>query len=192
MREEMKARGIKLRTRVKVGRNDLDFSTKMPNSVWKSEPIPGGLPKIDLEAGRKSSITSSPPPGRPNLTKAAQDNTYRKRPFSDSDVDESAKKSKGDTHSDTVDLSRDHNIQAGEQGDMELDIQGAVGGSSLKSTEKVDIDQEASSSNRIPDPGRFTDTEAYSPLTPAKTKSIPNLAVLINSPVFHKKGKNIQ
>ena len=42
------------------------------------------------------------------------------------------------------------------------------------------------------DLGQFTNTEGYSPTTPAKVRSIPDLSVVINSPVFHNKAKNIQ
>ena len=37
------------------------------------------------------------------------------------------------------------------------------------------------------DPGSFTQLEAYSPLTPAKAKKIPDLPV--NSPVFHTRSR---
>ena len=66
MREEMKLKSVKLKTRVTVGKNDLEFSTKMPDSNWRLQPLPGGLPKIDLDAGARRAMTSSPPPGRPD------------------------------------------------------------------------------------------------------------------------------
>ena len=59
MRENMKSQGVRLRTRIKVGRNDLEFSLKYPNLGWKSEPLPAELPDIDLVAGRRSSLTTS-------------------------------------------------------------------------------------------------------------------------------------
>ena len=42
------------------------------------------------------------------------------------------------------------------------------------------------------DLGKFTSTEGFSPATPAKIKNIPELAVEINSPVFHTRTKNFQ
>ena len=58
----MKEKGVKLRTRIAVGKDDLEFSTKMPNGRWRYRPLPKGIPGIDLEA-RRLSVTSSPPPG---------------------------------------------------------------------------------------------------------------------------------
>jgi hypothetical protein len=39
------------------------------------------------------------------------------------------------------------------------------------------------------DPGHFTNQEAYDPSTPAKPRDIPDLSVIINSPIFHSKTK---
>ena len=102
MRENMKAKGIKLKTRVKIGRNDLEFSVKLPNSGWRSEPLPGGLPGIDLEAGRKPSLTLSPPPGRPDRSDIP---TRKKRPLSgnSSDSEDDAKKLKSHPISKQID-----------------------------------------------------------------------------------------
>ena len=64
MREDMKLQGVKVNTRIKVGRMDIEFSTKLENSRWRAEPLPSGLPKIDLVARRRHSLTTSPSPGR--------------------------------------------------------------------------------------------------------------------------------
>ena len=37
------------------------------------------------------------------------------------------------------------------------------------------------------DPGKFINQEANSPSSPAKTKIIPDLSVILNSPVYHSK-----
>ena len=163
MRENMKAKGIKLKTRVKIGRNDLEFSVKLPNSGWRSEPLPGGLPGIDLEAGRKPSLTSSPPPGRPDRSDIP---TRKKRPLSgnSSDSEDDAKKLKS------------HPISKQIEGDK------------LTIMESNMEDQQDTVTGNL-DIGQFTNTEGYSPATPAKAKSIPDLSVVINSPVFHNKSK---
>ena len=108
MREEMKQKGIRLRTRVTVGKNDLEFSTKMPGGRWKYQPLPAGLPKIDLECASRPSLTSSPPPGRPDRVE-----DDKKRQYSGSDVDESNKKSRTDLEVNTtrqVDRIRDKEV----------------------------------------------------------------------------------
>jgi hypothetical protein len=37
------------------------------------------------------------------------------------------------------------------------------------------------------DPGKFMNEEAYCPSSPAQAKKIPDLSVILNSPVFHSK-----
>ena len=59
-----------------------------------------------------------------------------------------------------------------------------------------DIPERKEESAGLGDIGKFTGLEAYSPLTPAKAKSIPDLSIIVNSPVFHsstrtgKKGRD--
>ena len=143
----------KIRTRVRVGREDIQLSTKLPNEKWKRELLPPDLPEIDFSFTSSPAPTSSPPPGRPG-----RDHSRKRPKSSDDEVDDASKKQKGDEK----DISEEKNI--GEQ------------------------DQNVSLS--VTDTGRFTGLEAYSPLSPAKTKSIPDLSVLVNSPVFHsKQGK---
>ena len=155
MREEMKEKRIRLRTRVTVGRNDLELSTKMADGRWRRQALPDGLPRIDLDALGKPSLSSSPPPGRPGL------GDQRKRPFSGSDTEESAKKSKEDlnmSNSSQVDGVRDK-------------------------VEEQDRKPDGA------DPGSFIDQEAYCPSTPAKAKQICDLSAT-KSPVFHTKARD--
>ena len=159
-----------MRTRVKVGRNDLEFSVKHPNSGWVAEPIPEGLPLIDLEAGRRPSLTTSPPPGRPDRPCIAQD---RKRPISSSDSEENSKKQKECSPSPKSSFEEGQTTRV----------------NSIDSNREVDMLNKVDTKGL--DNGQFTSTEGFSPATPAKPKKIPDLAVLINSPVFHNKQKNI-
>ena len=170
-RQDMRAQGSKVRTRVKVGRSDLEFSVKLPNAGWKAEPLPEGLPDIDLEAGRRSSLTSSPPPGRPSIS--CQD---KKRPHSGSDSEETSKKQKEGTPE--INLEGDDNSE-----EIQSDNNGKV--------DKLDK-KGANQGRKELDLGEFTSTEGFSPATPAKTKNIPDLAVGINSPIFHTRTKKAQ
>jgi hypothetical protein len=53
------------KTRVKIGRNDIELSTRETGSaVWKRQALPDNLPKFDLDSF-SGPATSSPPPGRP-------------------------------------------------------------------------------------------------------------------------------
>ena len=230
MREEMKEKGVKLRTKVAVGKDDLELSIKMPNGRWRYQPLPKGLPSIDLEARRRLSLTSSPPPGRPDMSY-----DDRKRQHSGSDADASAKKTKtgsdregdemvdmvrhkkgevvGDRESDKrEDMVKDkkgeqvgdregeqvwnrESEQVGDKGaDMSRNmVRDREGGQSRASwAEAVEKDGSGSSEILVAkhlDPGSFTNQEAYSPWTPAKTRNIPDLPVIINSPVFHSKAR---
>ena len=209
MREEMKEKGVMLRTKVIVGKDDLEFSTKLENGRWRFEPLPKGLPKIDLEARGRPSMSSSPPPGRPDR---AEDD--RKRQHSGSDMDESAKKSK--THlsrqdSNRVNLVRDkegamvadredamgnrqddsvgYNKQGGMVVDKEGDLVGGMQG--IQDKDRFSDVGAVGPSLRV-DKGIFTNQEGYSPATPAKTKSIPDLSVIANSPILKSKARSIQ
>ena len=43
------------------------------------------------------------------------------------------------------------------------------------------------------DPGKFINEEAYCPSSPARAKKIPDLSVILNSPVYHSKvAKNLK
>jgi hypothetical protein len=55
------------KTRVKIGRNDIELSTRETGStVWKRQALPDNLPKLDLNHSSSGPATSSsPPPGRP-------------------------------------------------------------------------------------------------------------------------------
>ena len=57
---------MKHKTRVKIGRNDIELSTREPESnVWRKKLLPGDLPNIDLDSSLRPGTRSSPPPGRP-------------------------------------------------------------------------------------------------------------------------------
>ena len=181
MREEMKQKGVKLRTRVRVGKDDLEFSTKMPNGRWLFQPLPNGLPKIDLQARGRPSLTSSPPPGRPDRRE-----DDRKRQHSGSDVDASAKTGdsedgkQGDIVGDQQG-DKQEDMVGGQQGDIVGDRQGDIVGCKPIGLVTSQLD-----------PGLFTNQEAYSPLTPAKSKDIPDLSIIVNSPVYHSKARSSQ
>ena len=54
------------KTRVKIGRNDIELSTRETGSaVWKRQALPDNLPKFDLGSSSRPATSSSPPPGRP-------------------------------------------------------------------------------------------------------------------------------
>ena len=191
MREESKKKGVKLRTRVRVGKDDLEFSTKTDNGRWLHQPLPNGLPKIDLQARGRPSLTSSPPPGRPDR---GEDD--RKRQHSGSDAEEAAKKPKTagvSKDGQQVDMvgdkqgSKEGDIVADKVGDMVGDRQVNMG----RSMEPVRNEQGVLVTSQL-DPGLFTNQEAYSPLTPAKSKNIPDLSIIVNSPVYHNKARNSQ
>ena len=43
------------------------------------------------------------------------------------------------------------------------------------------------------DPGKFINEEAYCPSSPGRAKKIPDLSVILNSPVYHSKvAKNLK
>ena len=50
-------------------------------------------------------------------------------------------------------------------------------------------DMQAEQDNHKTDPGKFTNEEAYCPSTPAKTKSILDIASNVSSPIFHNKSR---
>ena len=53
------------KTRVKVGKDDLELSTREAgSSVWKKQVLPDSLPKFEMAEFRPA-MASSPPPGRP-------------------------------------------------------------------------------------------------------------------------------
>ena len=184
LRENMKSQGTKVKTRVKVGRRDLEFSVKFPNSGWKTELLPDGLPEIDLEAGRKPSLTSSPPPGRPERPGISSSNQERKRPLSGSGSDESLKRHKECPPNDKI-VETDNTEVSPSNTNRQMDIQ--VDNVNIKSGNKDDKQD-----NLGLDIGKFTSTEGFSPATPAKAKNITDLVAVSSSPVFNKKVKKIQ
>ena len=55
----------KQKTRVKIGRSDIELSTREPgSSVWRKQVLPNNLPKFEITEFR-TAMPSSPPPGRP-------------------------------------------------------------------------------------------------------------------------------
>ena len=132
---------------------------------------PSDLPAIDFSYSPGPAHTSSPPPGRPGR------DASRKRPKSSDEEDDVPKKQKSDKKDSTGNEKKGekHNLHS-------LTVTGEI--------EAVDNCQNPNltciSKNPI-DAGKFTALEAYSPMSPAKTKSIPDLSVLVNSPVYHSK-----
>ena len=58
-------KNLKHKTRVKVGRDDIELSTREADStVWRRQVLPSSLPEFEM-AGFGPSMASSPPPGRP-------------------------------------------------------------------------------------------------------------------------------
>ena len=57
----------KTRTRIRVGRDDLEFSTKSPGGRWTRQVLPHDLPPIDMLNSLPQVQTLSPPPGRPGM-----------------------------------------------------------------------------------------------------------------------------
>ena len=227
MREDMKAKGVKLKTRVRVIRNDLELSTKMPDSNWRVQPLPNGLPRIDLDIGTKHTMTSSPPPGRPGraemLAQAiegvlANDKAIeaaeaeksrreddRKRQHSDSDREEVVKRSKGSPQSNNIypDLSKIQQSESENQNVADVGNSSIVEGDLLGHVERdqvglaegglVEHAEGTSQTVMGVDPGKFINEEAYCPSSPARAKIIPDLSVILNSPVYHSKvAKNLK
>jgi hypothetical protein len=58
-------RRLKLKTRVKIGRNDIELNTReTASTVWRRHVLPDSLPKFEM-ADFRPVQASSPPPGRP-------------------------------------------------------------------------------------------------------------------------------
>ena len=167
-------RADKVRTRLRVGREDLELSTKLSGGKWRRESLPFDLPPIDFTYSPSPAPSSSPPPGRPGLVSTTtMDRKRQKSPSSDED--EGLKKHRGEIS----DISQvDRVTDNPEQHSMQ------------------DIPERKEESAGLGDIGKFTGLEAYSPLTPAKAKSIPDLSIIVNLPVFHtstrtgKKGRD--
>ena len=181
LRVDMRSQGEKLKTRIKVGRDDLELSLKYPNSIWKSEPLPGGLPDVDLEVGGRSTLTSSPPPGRPGRSEYEQRsrNLQQKRPLSDSENEETVKRSREGIIGTMDRANKDVRNSLVEKQDMQENKQVDI------NAQQDNMDDE---SNNL-DPGQFTRTEGYCPSTPAKTKTLHNSSAIANSPIFLNKSK---
>ena len=63
-------RSVKHKTRVRVGREDIELCTKETgSSAWRRQPLPGTLPRIEMAYIPSSFMPSSPPPGRPGRAK---------------------------------------------------------------------------------------------------------------------------
>ena len=77
--------------------------------------------------------------------------------------------------------------QGNKEGDMVGDNQMSMG----KDKEPVRDEQGVLVTSQL-DPGLFTNQEAYSPLTPAKSKDIPDLSIIVNSTVYHSKARSSQ
>ena len=60
------------KTRVKIGRADIELSSRDPRSTfWRRQVLPGNIPQFDFDSSFRSSVTS-PPPGRPDRTQTGQ------------------------------------------------------------------------------------------------------------------------
>ena len=73
---------LKHKTRVKIGRKDIELSTRETGStVWKRHALPDNLPTFDLHSSPGPATSSSPPPGRPGRSQL-----YPTLPSSDMEV----------------------------------------------------------------------------------------------------------
>ena len=54
-------------TRLRVGREDIELSTKVASGRWRRELLPHGLPAFDLLYSPGPEQSSSPPPGGPGI-----------------------------------------------------------------------------------------------------------------------------
>ena len=165
IREAGRANMNRIGTRLKVGKDDIELSTKLPTGKWKRELLPPDLPAIDLQYNPSPVGVTSPPPGRPGLEEVAI--SKKRQISSDDDADDISKKPRA--------ASKDAMVE--DMADEEAIQNKAKGG-----------EKPAVSSLGPMDRGKFTSQEAYSPLTPAKQKGIPDLSVLVHSPVFHSKS----
>jgi hypothetical protein len=139
-------KSVQHKTRVKFGRDDIELSTRDPNTtVWRKQPLPSNLPKIDLDRTSSHAPTSTPPPGRPGrnemlaeaiegvvahrrVVEEAEAAKARKRQFSDSDSDsEGAKKARGEIQQDNQ-QTKQVDMQVGEQPDGQAGGKGGVHG----------------------------------------------------------------
>ena len=58
-------KNLKQKTRVKIGRDDIELSTREADStVWRWQVLPASLPRFEM-TGSRPAMPSSPPPGRP-------------------------------------------------------------------------------------------------------------------------------
>ena len=62
-------------TRIKMGLNDLELWKKIRgmNSRWEKVSLPRNLPRIDMSSPVRGSVSTSPPPGRPDGQGAKRD-----------------------------------------------------------------------------------------------------------------------
>ena len=219
------------KTRVKVGLEDIELCTRMPDSgVWRRQRLPSNLPTIDLDCTSRPDMSLSPPPGRPGreemLAEAvrgvlssrsemeearaelAKKNEEKKRQLSsDSDSDENVRTQgkKGRLNKSGSEVNQG-DLVGEKQGNFAGDNQGLVVGDTQgnrqvdsegtgkeaelglgQGNEKCGYETRQNTSSGQLDLGLFISQEAYSPLTPAKTKNIPDLTVILNSPVYHSK-----
>ena len=91
-------RAHKVRTRVRVGREDIELSTRLPSGRWIRELLPTDLPAIDLFYSSGPVQTSSPPPGRPG--REASPSGKRPKSADSDDDDDASKKHKGNSQVD--------------------------------------------------------------------------------------------
>ena len=162
IREDGRVHKTGIRTRLRVGRDDIELSTKLAGGKWRRELLPHDLPAIDFMYSPGPVQTSSPPPGRPGMT-GIQARKRQKSPESEED-DVSKKQKQSES-------------EEGMEGDKKAE----------KSVEHSMYETIGTPAMGLGDRGKFTGLEAYSPRTPAKAKSIPDLSVLLNSPVYHTK-----
>ena len=78
----------KTRTRIKVGREDLELAVKLPGGRWRGQTLPDDLPSIDFLYSSSQAQSFSPPPGRPGI----QDKNLKKRQNSPDVETDGAKK----------------------------------------------------------------------------------------------------
>jgi hypothetical protein len=118
----------------------------------------------------------------------------KKRQFSGSHEDESMKRPKGDELGGEMDLVLDKvTNQQEEQNLRSKEVAQDSANTSMADQTRgegnIEGDEDiGSTSTKGLDPGQFINEEAYCPSSPARSKKIPDLSVILNSPVFHSKA----
>ena len=187
------------------------------STVWRHQTLPDTLPKIELTPSTGPAWTSSPPPGRPGraemlaaavggvlahdkaledakASQAEKENDKKRQHSNNSEEEDSGKRSKRNLHDiSTVRKEMMPGIEEG-MGDTK---QGAMK-DSVGDTNQVSVgDMQESLGDMkesvgdmkqvIVDEVESIDLDISSAASPNKTKHMPDLSVIINSPVIHSR-----